>query len=150
MATKQTGTIDSKLKNTWQLVGRMYNMEASLHDITIPIAHFLLNIDSRKGSFASDIAPNLGTESTSLSRIILSLEEKKLITRKEDKTDKRRIKLILTKKGQNKKDIAKKMITDFNKIIYAKIGNKKVNDFFETIDKINEVAEERINYLKDK
>lgn len=150
MATQQTGTIDSKLKNTWQLVGRMYNMEASLHDITIPIAHFLLNIDSKKGSYASDIAPSLGTESTSLSRIILSLEEKKLILRKEDKEDKRRIKLILTSKGQNKKDIAKKMIVDFNKMITAKVGSKKMQDLFETMDKINAIAEERIKSLKDK
>jgi len=73
-----------------------------------------------------------------------------LIVRKEDKEDKRRIKLILTSKGQNKRDIAKKMIADFNKMITAKVGSKKMHELFDTMDKINSIAEERIKSLKDK
>ena len=95
MVKKHTETVDSKLKTAWQVVSRMYNAEATLHDATIAMAHFLLNVDSHEGSFASDIAPQLGMESTSLSRIITSLEEKKLITRKSDKADKRKILITL-------------------------------------------------------
>ncbi len=113
MSKKHTETIDSKLKTAWQIVSRMYNTEAVLHDATIAMAHFLLNIDSKEGSFASDIAPQLGMESTSLSRIILSLEEKKLIVRKSDKTDKRKILITLTKKGKEQKELAKKYCAQF-------------------------------------
>src|SRR4051812_42947159 len=99
MNKKHTETIDSKLKTAWQVVSRMYNAEAVMQGGTIAMAHFLLNIDSQEGSYASDIAPRLGMESTSLSRIIVSLQEKKLINRVAEKSDKRKIKIVLTTKG---------------------------------------------------
>jgi DNA-binding MarR family transcriptional regulator len=148
MTKKHTETIDSKLKTAWQLVSRMYNTEASLHDATIAMAHFLLNVDSHEGSFASDIAPQLGMESTSLSRIISSLEEKKLILRKSDKTDKRKILITLTKKGIEQKELAKNTVRNFNHLVEIKIGKKRIEDFFKTIDEITELAEERNKLLK--
>ncbi|MEO8761203.1 MAG: winged helix DNA-binding protein, partial [Bacteroidia bacterium] len=143
ISKKHTETIDSKLKSAWQTVSRMYNTEASLHDATIAMAHFLLNVDSHEGSFASDIAPQLGMESTSLSRIILSLEEKKLIVRKSDKIDKRKILITLTKKGIEQKELAKNTVRNFNHLVEIKIGQKKIADFFKTIDEITELAEHR-------
>ena len=148
MTKKHTETIDSKLKTAWQVVSRMYNTEASLHDATIAMAHFLLNVDSHEGSFASDIAPQLGMESTSLSRIILSLEEKKLIIRKSDKTDKRKILITLTKKGIEQKELAKNTVRNFNQLVEIKIGKKRIEDFFKTIDEITELAEHRNKILK--
>ena len=148
MTKKHTETIDSKLKTAWQVVSRMYNTEASLHDATIAMAHFLLNVDSHEGSFASDIAPQLGMESTSLSRIILSLEEKKLIIRKSDKTDKRKILITLTKKGIEQKELAKNTVRNFNHLVEIKIGRKRIEDFFKTIDEITELAEHRNKILK--
>lgn len=148
ISKKHTETIDSKLKSAWQTVSRMYNTEASLHDATIAMAHFLLNVDSHEGSFASDIAPQLGMESTSLSRIILSLEEKKLIVRKSDKIDKRKILITLTKKGIEQKELAKNTVRNFNHLVEIKIGQKKIADFFKTIDEITELAEHRNKLLK--
>jgi len=148
MSKKHTETVDSKLKTAWQTVSRMYNNEAALHDATIAMAHFLLNVDSHEGSFASDIAPQLGMESTSLSRIIASLESKRLITRKVDKTDKRKIKITLTKKGKEQKELAKNIVRNFNHLVEVKIGKERVDDFFKTIDEIIELAEERNRLLK--
>ena len=42
------------------------------------------------------------------------------------------------------------MIVDFNKMITTKVGSKKMQDLFETMDRINAIAEERIKSLKDK
>ncbi|HXB41591.1 MAG TPA: MarR family winged helix-turn-helix transcriptional regulator [Bacteroidia bacterium] len=148
MNKKRTETVDSKLKTAWQIVSRMYNAEAFLHGGTIAMAHFLLNIDSKDGSYASDIAPQLGMESTSLSRIIQSLEEKKLIQRIPDKVDKRRIKLLLTAKGKAQKDQAKNIVRNFNHIVELKLGKEKVTEFFKTIDEITELAEERNKLIK--
>ena len=148
MSKKHTETIDSKLKTAWQIVSRMYNTEAVLHDATIAMAHFLLNVDSHEGSFASDIAPQLGMESTSLSRIILSLEEKKLIVRKSDKTDKRKILITLTKKGKEQKELAKNIVRNFNHLVQIKLGKQRVEEFFKTIDEISDLAEERNKLLK--
>lgn len=148
MTKKHTETIDSKLKTAWQVVSRMYNAEALLHDATIAMGHFLLNVDSHEGSYASDIAPALGMESTSLSRIIQSLEEKKMIQRIPDKNDKRKIRIILTKKGIMQKELAKNTVRNFNHMAELKIGREKLTDFFKTIDDIVELAEQRNKLLK--
>lgn len=141
MAKKHTETIDSKLKTAWYLVSRMYNSEAILQGGSIAMAHFILNVDSEEGSYAIDIAPQLGMESTSLSRMIVSLEEKKLIQRTPDKIDKRRTKIKLTAKGKKQKELAKTIVRNFNQLAEAKIGKKRLVDFFKTIDEIIALAE---------
>ena len=125
MSKKYTETIDSKLKTTWQVVSRMYNAEAALYDATIAMAHFLLNVDSHEGSFASDIAPMLGMESTSLSRIIQSLETKKMIVRVADKKDARKMRIVLTNDGKKQKEMAKNSVRNFNILVEQKIGDRK-------------------------
>lgn len=149
MSKKHSETIDSKLKTTWQLISRMFNAEAALHGGNISMAHFLLNIDSDEGSFASDIAPQLGMEGTSLSRMIVSLEEKKLIQRVPDKKDKRRCKISLTIKGKKQKELAKAIVVNFNLEVEKKLGKEKIKTFYKTIDKITEVVEERSKLIKN-
>ena len=148
MSKKHTETIDSKLKTAWQVVSRMYNAEASLHDLTIAMGHFLLNIDSHEGSYGSDIAPLLGMESTSLSRITQSLENKKIIVRVPDKTDGRKIKIMLTPKGKSAKELAKNVVRNFNHMIEIKLGKEKIEDFYRTMDEITALAEERNKLIK--
>jgi len=148
MARKHTETIDSKLKTAWQIISRMYNAEAVKHDITIAIGHFLLNVDSQQGAFASDIAPRLGTEDTSLSRLIASLEQTGLIERVADKTDKRRIKILLTEKGRQKKEVSKTVVRNFNRLAKERIGKEKIETFLATLDEITNLAKEQHDQLK--
>ncbi|MCW3078192.1 MAG: transcriptional regulator, MarR family [Bacteroidetes bacterium] len=148
MPRKDSETIDSKLKTAWHLISRMFNAEAAVHGGNISMAHFLLNIDSNEGSFASDIAPMLGMEGTSLSRMIVSLEEKKLIQRIPDKKDKRRCKILLTLKGKKHKELAKAIVINFNLQVEKKVGKEQINTFYKTIEKITEVAEERSKLIK--
>src|SRR5688572_3919113 len=148
MVKRHTETIDSKLKTAWQVVSRMYNAEAVLHGGSLAMAHFLLCIDSQEGSYATEIAPQLGTESTSLSRIISSLEEKKLIQRMADKNDKRKIKIVLTSKGKAQKELAKNIVRNFNHLAEVKLGKEKIADFYKTLDEIVELAEERNKLIK--
>ncbi len=148
MAKKHTETIDSKLKTAWQIISRMYNAEATQYGGSIAIGHFLLNIDSNDGSYASDIAPKLGMESTSLSRIIRTLEEEKLIIRKSDKEDKRKVKIVLTQKGKENKELAKKIVRNFNFEIENKIGKPRIEDFYKTINDIISIADERNKLIK--
>lgn len=148
MSKKHTETVDSKLKTAWQVVSRMYNAEAALHDATIAMAHFLLNVDSHDGSYASDIAPQLGMESTSLSRTIHSLEKKKFIRRVPDKKDGRRMKIVLTESGRGQKDLAKNTVRNFNHLLEIKIGRERIADFFKVIDEITLLAEERNKLIK--
>ena len=140
---KHAETIDSKLKNGWQIVCRMYNAEAMKYGGSIAIGHFLLNIDSKAGSYASDIAPKLGMETTSLSRIIKTLENGGLITKKADTADKRKVKLILTEKGRENKELAKNIVRNFNILVEEKIGKERIEAFFKTIDEITQLAEQQ-------
>lgn len=148
MAKQHTETIDSKLKSAWQIISRMYNAEAAQYGGSIAIGHFLLNIDSHEGSYASDIAPKLGMESTSLSRIIKTLEDDKQIVRKADKTDKRKVKILLTQKGKENKELAKNIVRNFNTEIEAKLGKTKIDDFLRTMNEIIQLAEERNKLIK--
>lgn len=148
MAKQHTETIDSKLKTAWQIISRMYNAEAAQYGGSIAIGHFLLNIDSHEGAYASDIAPKLGMESTSLSRIIKTLEDEKLIVKKADKDDKRKVKLLLTQKGKENKELAKNIVRNFNTDISNKIGKNRIDDFFKTINDIITIAEERNKLIK--
>lgn len=148
MNKRHTETIDSKLKSAWQVVSRMYNAEAVLHDATISMAHFLLNIDSHEGSYATEIAPRLGTESTSLTRIIRSLEDKKLITRVPDKDDKRKMRLVLTTKGKAQKEHAKSIVRNFNHLAEVKLGRERILEFYSIIDEIVQLAEDRCRLIK--
>jgi MarR family transcriptional regulator, organic hydroperoxide resistance regulator len=148
MAKKHTETIDSKIKTSWQIISRMYNAKAAEYGGSIAIGHFLLNIDSDEGAYASEIAPMLGMESTSLSRIIKTLEEEKMIIRKSDKEDKRKVKIILTPKGKENKELAKNIVRNFNSLIEAKIGKQRLEDFIKTISEISQLAEEQHKIIR--
>ena len=148
MKKKHTDTVDSKLKTSWQVISRMYNAEAAQYGGTIAIGHFLLNIDSTEGSFASDIAPALGMESTSLSRMIKTLETEKMIFRKADKDDKRKVKLILTEKGKKNKELAKQIVRNFNKKIESKMGKANLVAFLKTLTDITQLADQHYKMLK--
>jgi DNA-binding MarR family transcriptional regulator len=141
-------TIDSKLKSTWQLIGRMYFAEAAKYGDTIAGIYFLLNVNSKEGSYASDIAPMMGMESSSLSRMIKTLEDAELIKRKAETVDKRKVKITLTEKGQRKKDSAKTIVRSFNEMIEKKIGTKRKDELMVILNEISDMAEERLKELK--
>ena len=102
--------IDYNIKSTWHSIARMYNQYAVKHNITTSMAFVLLIIDTTEGSPATKIAPLMGMESRSLTRILKSMESKKLIIRKRDATDGRLVKIFLTDLGKKKKEIAKKKV----------------------------------------
>jgi DNA-binding MarR family transcriptional regulator len=129
--------IDYNVKATWHAIARLYNQYAARHNITTSMAFVLLNIDSTEGTPATKIAPLMGMEARSLTRILRSMETKKLIVRKKDSIDGRMVKIFLTDLGKQKKEIAKKKVKTFNAVIKDKIPQKKLKTFLEVIDTIN-------------
>ena len=75
---KKELTIDYNIKAAWHAIMRMYNQYGQDFDITASTGFVLLNIDSEQGTPATKIAPALGMESRSLTRMLKSLEEKGL------------------------------------------------------------------------
>ena len=129
--------IDYSIKATWHSIARLYNQYAVHHNMTTSMAFVLLNIDSNEGTHATKIAPLMGMEARSLTRILKSMENKKLITREKDTTDGRMVKIFLTDLGKQKKEIAKKKVRTFNSVLKDKIPVEKLSVFFEVIDTIN-------------
>ena len=89
-------TYDYALKSTWQLVSNMYTREGLKFESTMVIGFALLSIE-QKGSSVTDLGPKMGMESTSLSRLINTMEERKLIKRNKNPKDGRGVIIKLTK-----------------------------------------------------
>jgi DNA-binding MarR family transcriptional regulator len=138
---ERKGLIDYNVKATWHAIARLYSQYAVKHNITTSMAFVLLNIDSTEGTPATKIAPLMGMEARSLTRILKSMEDKKLIIRKRDFNDGRLVKIFLTELGKNKKEIAKKKVRTFNSILKEQIPQKKLSVFFEVIETINTFIE---------
>ena len=73
--------------------------------------------------------------------MLKSLESNGLISKQQDKTDKRMVKVFLTEKGREKREIAREVVKKFNKVVQSAIPEDKLSVFFEVIEKISEIAE---------
>ncbi len=138
---KKQNTIDFNIKYTWHLISRMYNMEAVKHDMTTAIGFILLNIDVEEGIPATKLGPLLGMEPRSLSRTFKNLEEKGLIKRITDDYDKRKVRIFLTEKGLEKREIARKTVKKFNNYVQNHIPKEEMDVFFNVINKVNDLIE---------
>jgi DNA-binding MarR family transcriptional regulator len=114
----------------------MYNKEACKYDSTMSAGFALLSIES-KGTPSTSLGPKMGIENTSLSRLLNSLEEKKLIKRKLNPNDGRGRLIYLTKLGLEKREISKKIVLEFNKSIKDQLDKSEIKTFFKVINCIN-------------
>src|SRR5688572_3278991 len=103
-------TVDYNIKATWHAIARMYNQQAAKHNVTMSMGFVLLNINADEGTPATKIAPLMGLEARSLTRILKSMEEKGLIFRKADNADKRLVRIFLTKEGKQKKETSRETV----------------------------------------
>ncbi len=138
---KPQETIDYNIKACWHAIARMYNTEAARHDMTMAIGYVLLNIDAEKGTPATKIAPQVGLETRSLTRMLKTLEEEGFISRVADEKDRRGVNIFLTEKGKQKREIARQTVRQFNFLIRENIPQEKLKVFFEVIEEINKLIE---------
>ncbi len=132
-------TYDYALKSTWQLVSNMYNKEALKFESTMVTGFALLSIEPR-GTAVTELGPKMGMESTSLSRLINSMEERKLIKRTKNPKDGRGVIIKLTKFGQLKREDSKSVVIGFNKEVDEKLNKNEIKNFHKVIYRISEVA----------
>lgn len=147
---KAQETVDYHIKFAWHAISRMYNLKAVQHDISTSIGFILLNIDEKNGTPATKIGPILGMESRSLTRILKTLEEKGLIVRKGDDTDRRLVRIFLTPEGKKKREVSRITVLEFNNNIRKNIPADKLKVFFEVVDQINQVTENQKEIFKEK
>lgn len=134
-------TVDFNIRATWHAIARMYNQQASRYGATMSTGFVLLNINSEEGTPATKIAPLMGLEARSLTRILKTLEEAGMIYREADRSDRRLVRIFLTAEGKRKKEKAREVVLLFNDTIREQIPMKKLNIFFEVLTDINKIIE---------
>ncbi len=138
---KKEETVDHNLRTAWHAISRMYNQQAQKYDATMSMGFVLLNINTEEGTAATKIAPMMGLEARSLTRLLKSMEEKGLIYRESDKNDKRSVRILLTKEGRDKKEKARNTVLTFNESVREQVSSQKLAVFFEVLQNINQVVE---------
>lgn len=136
-------TIDHTLRATWQAVAKMYNEQASKHNSTMATAFVLLNIDFEQGTPSTALGPQMGMESTSLSRILKTMEEKGAIYREANPEDGRSVLIKLTDYGKEMRKISRETVITFNETVREQVSDEKLLHFFEVTNKINQLIAER-------
>ncbi len=144
---KAEKTVDYHIKTVWYAISRMYNTRAARSDLSMAVGYVLLNID-KNGTPATKIAPLLGLEPRSLTRMLKTLEEKGWVYRQMDEHDKRVVNIFLTEEGKQKRDLARQDVLRFNATLYQRIGEEKLRVFFETMKEIQRVVDAENNSLR--
>ncbi|MFT5601804.1 MAG: DNA-binding MarR family transcriptional regulator [Flavobacteriales bacterium] len=123
----------------------MYNLEASSFGGSMSIGYALLNIEE-EGIPSTKLAPKMGMEPRSLTRMIKSLEENGLIEKELDKGDKRVVVLKLTKEGRKQRNLAKSIVLQFNEKIHTQIDAEDLKTTFKVLSQVNELIDKNKIY----
>lgn len=132
-------TIDYNIRKTWFNITKMYNRTATDYMASTSLAMIVLNIDMLEGTPSTQLGPNMGMESTSLSRSLNKLEESGYISRKPDPKDKRKSIIHLTKSGLEGREVAKEIVLDFNNKVFSHFDQSEMDTFFKILKKINHI-----------
>jgi MarR family transcriptional regulator, organic hydroperoxide resistance regulator len=143
---KREETVDYQIKASWHAIARMYQQQATKYGGTMSVGFALLNIHSEEGTPATKIGPMMGLEARSLTRLLNSMEEKKLVYRETDKIDKRSVRIFLTRDGKRNKERARETVLRFNEAVRETIPAKQLEVFFEVIEHITTIIEQNNIY----
>ena len=134
---KRTVCFDIKL--TWLNIARMYNFEAEHYGLSVSAAFLLLHIDD-EGTQVTQLAPLLGMEASSMTRLLNNIETNGWIERRRDNSsDRRAVKIYLTESGKIARSVSKEKVKHFNQLVAEKVGESSLQQFFQVIDQINDL-----------
>tara|TARA_A100000164_G_scaffold41146_1_gene31337 strand:+ start:243 stop:680 length:438 start_codon:yes stop_codon:yes gene_type:complete len=136
--------IDFRIRWAWHSISRLYNERAKKHSATTSTAFAILNIE-KKGTLSTQLGPKMGMESRSLTRSLKGMLDRKLIRKKTDPKDKRKVRIYLTKKGIEYRKIASENVKVFNERVFSKISEEELNAFYKVLDAVDQSIEELKN-----
>ena len=139
----------NKIRSSWLEITKMYNEMAANKGGTMSMAFVLLTINDQYGTPVTKIAPRMGMEPNSLSRLLKTMEKKGAIYKRKDKEDKRKVYICLTDYGLELREIAFTRLFGFEKSIAEKVDPNKIDAFFDVINVIPKVIEEFRAQLKE-
>lgn len=133
-----------RMKVSWLKIEKFYNEIAESNDASLSMAFVLMAINNEKGSTVTSIAPRIGLEPNSLSRILKKLIEKGFIYKKNSTTDKRKVYICLTPSGIEMQKLSLEKMNVLENSIKQRITNEELEGFFAvneavfySIEKIN-------------
>jgi DNA-binding MarR family transcriptional regulator len=138
---KPEDTLDYNIKVAWHAISRMYGQQAARIGLTTSIGFVLLNIDPTEGTPTTRIAPLLGLEPRSLTRILQSMEDKGLVFRQPDSHDRRSVRICLTPLGLERRETSRLSVRHFNHVMQDEIEPQDLIVFFKVIRSITERIE---------
>ena len=125
-----------KVRSAWFEMSRMFNQVATAYDITLSVGFTLIAIYEEEGTPVTKIAPRMGMEPNSLSRILKSMETDGLVERVPDARDKRKVLVKLTEKGHEKRKVSIKSVFRLNNAMLGDLDPIKVKHFYEVINSV--------------
>ncbi len=137
---KNQTSFDYQIRTTWLSITKMYNEMAAEYDSTMTFGFTLLSIDPKNGTPSTHLGPKMGIEPTSLTRTLKTLEEKKLIYKSPNPTDKRSVFIKLTEKGLEMRNVSKQIVLSFYEQIEQQIPKEKLDIFNEVLDTIYHIS----------
>ena len=140
---KREDTIDYNIKVAWHAISRMYNQYGSHVDVPASTGFVLLNIDVEEGTPATKIAPLMGLEARSLTRMLKTMEDKKWIYREKDPTDGRSVRIFLTDTGKEKREFSRRAVKEFNKKMHDLMPEEDIKAFIRVTNQVTQLIEDK-------
>ena len=124
------------IRTSWFSIAKFYNDMTEKYGGSISSAFVLMALYEEEGVPVTRIAPRIGMEPNSLSRILKELERKRAIKRKRDKVDSRIVNISLTEKGKELRKSALKSVFHLEKLITREMTEEQLKDFFAVVEQV--------------
>ncbi|MEZ4807480.1 MAG: MarR family transcriptional regulator [Flavobacteriales bacterium] len=138
---KPEETIDFPIRKVWSRISRLYNAEAGKYGGTMAIGQILLSIDPQ-GTPSTKLGPKMGMESRSLVRTLQTMESEGLIRRQPCSEDKRVVRIHLTPKGKQMRDVSRDTVIRFNEAVQRRFTPDQLNNFRQVMSELDRILEQ--------
>jgi hypothetical protein len=123
---KPEETIDFPIRKVWSRISRIYNTEAAKYGGSMAVGQILLNIEP-EGTPSTKLGPRMGMES--------------LIKRIACKEDKRVVRILLTAKGKQMRDVSRNTVIKFNEAVQSRFTPAQLNNFRQVMSELDRILE---------
>ena len=137
---KPEETIDFPIRKVWSRISRLYNTEASKYGGTMAIGQILLSIDP-DGTPSTKLGPKMGMESRSLVRTLQAMQDAGLIRRAPHASDKRVVRIHLTAKGKQMRDVSRDTVVKFHEAVQSRFTPTQLNNFRMVMSELDRILE---------
>ena len=134
-------TIDFPIRRVWSRISRLYNNEAAKYGGSMAVGQILLNIEP-SGTPSTKLGPKMGMESRSLVRTLQTMEEEGLIRRASDNGDKRVVRIHLTTKGKQMRDVSRDTVVKFNQAVQSRFTQAQLSNFRTVMTELDRILEQ--------